>query len=547
MNTSTTFFQNHAAAIASFAASTAVFLGCEVAIGAATGGVGAVVGAAACGALAGEVGGAIDQGFKCMDGQSGACSAKAFGGAILLGAVGGAIGGALGGALGGKLAEAAIGKILPKLVTNTLEGAAVGGISGGATGAADYGLTCSASCSWSGAANAAISGAEDGAIGGAAGGMLFTGAAAVKGRSSKGADESGPVEEGAGGSCPIGGSAPHSFTGSTPVLMADGTAKPIDQVKAGDEIKNAVPGKDEPQTHKVDKVIVTTTDHDFVDLTIAPTTENTSSPSTSHQASKARTLHKAALGLAASVMAFATVLGTSPDSSASALVADVGDVTTHGSTLTTTYHHPFYDQTQSSFVDAQDLHPGDVLQTATGSAQVTSVRLYHANATTYDLTINSLHTYYVVAGGVPILVHNINTGCPTSYALSLKTGAPKGSGANQAYQIRVVGSTEYHATGGGTQVWADGLDINTSQLLDAKHVGNAGRSPFVPGGKVPDFIQAKIDLKVDDEFSRYSAVINDPGNPLVGLHVITNESGAVPYFTDRMQQHGIPGSVSVVP
>ncbi|MFF2351858.1 restriction endonuclease fold toxin-2 domain-containing protein [Kitasatospora sp. NPDC058115] len=152
-----------------------------------------------------------------------------------------------------------------------------------------------------------------------------------------------------------------------------------------------------------------------------------------------------------------------------------------------------------------------------------------------------------MADGIPILVHNTNTGCPTSYALSLNTGAPKGSGANQAYQIRTVGSTEYHATGGGTQVWADGLDINSSELLDAKYVGSPGRSPFVPGGKVPHFIQAKIDAKIDDEFSRYSAVVNDSGNPLTGLRVITNESGAVPYFKGLMQQHGIPGSVVVVP
>jgi hypothetical protein len=52
---------------------------------------------------------------------------------------------------------------------------------------------------------------------------------------------------------------------------------------------------------------------------------------------------------------------------------------------------------------------------------------------------------------------------------------------------------------------------------------------------------------MNDEFSRYAAVINDPGNPLVGLRVITNETGAVPYFTDLRQQHGIPGSVVVYP
>ncbi|MFF4035735.1 hypothetical protein ACFYZ2_39370 [Streptomyces sviceus] len=41
---------------------------------------------------------------------------------------------------------------------------------------------------------------------------------------------------------------------------------------------------------------------------------------------------------------------------------------------------------------------GDVLQPPTGTAEVTGVRLYHANTTTYDLTIGSLHTYYVQAG-----------------------------------------------------------------------------------------------------------------------------------------------------
>ncbi|MET8298811.1 LamG-like jellyroll fold domain-containing protein [Streptomyces sp. NPDC005180] len=413
VNTTTTFFQNHAAAIASFAASTAVFLGCEVVVGAATGGVGAVVGAAGCGALAGAVGGAIDQGFKCMDGQSGACSASAFGGAVLLGGIGGAIGGALGGALGGKLAESALGKILPKLVTNTLEGAAMGGISGGAIGAADYGLTCSdtsAGCSWSGAAESAASTAVDGAVGGAIGGAFATAAEPVI------------RKIGGTGSC----ERPHSFIGSTQVLMADGTSKPIDQIKAGDEIKNAVPGQDGTQTHKVDKVIVTTTDHDFVDLTIAPTSETESSAAPAPASpSKTRALQKATLGLAASVVAIATVVGGStPDNTPTAVTAssatgaatsaqpaDASAITVRGSTLTTTYHHPFYDQTQASFVDAQDLHPGDVLQTPSGTVRIASVRLYRANAATYDLTVDGLHTYYVEAGDTPVLVHNSNGGC----------------------------------------------------------------------------------------------------------------------------------------
>lgn len=118
--------------VASFAASTAVFMGCEAVATA------AIPGAVACGALAGAVGGAIDRGAKCVDGKAGACSVGAFAESGIPGAVGGAVGGAFGGALGGKLAESFLGDVLPSLVTNALEGAAIGSMSGAVTGAADY-------------------------------------------------------------------------------------------------------------------------------------------------------------------------------------------------------------------------------------------------------------------------------------------------------------------------------------------------------------------------------------------------------------------------
>jgi hypothetical protein len=78
-------------------------------------------------------------------------------------------------------------------------------------------------------------------------------------------------------------------------------------------------------------------------------------------------------------------------------------------TLTTTYHHPFYDLTEAAFVDAQDLAAGDALQTPNGVARITSVRLYHATTVTYDLTIADQHTYYVeTTAGTPLL----RTGAP---------------------------------------------------------------------------------------------------------------------------------------
>jgi len=176
--------------------------------------------------------------------------------------------------------------------------------------------------------------------------------------------------------------------------MADGTSRPISQVKVGDQVANSVPGDATLQTHAVQKVIVTQTDRDFVDLTVKKV---------------AAKLGKAAAGLA---VAAAAVLGSAAPASADT------------STLTTTYHHPFYDITQAAFVDAVDLHSGDQLQTADGvTAEITAVRAYHQTQTTYDLTIDGLHTYYVLSGNTPILVHNSNArGCGVNFPSSVKQG-----------------------------------------------------------------------------------------------------------------------------
>ncbi|MEU8797132.1 LamG-like jellyroll fold domain-containing protein [Spirillospora sp. NPDC048819] len=375
VRTTATFVKHHGAAITSFALATATFIGCEAVIGIPTGGVGAVAGAAGCGMLAGMVAGAIDQGSKCMKGQKGACSAGSFGKTMLIGGVGGAIGGAIGGSLGGKLARSALGKILPRLATDALEGAAIGGLSGGATGGIGYGLTChdrSGGCTWSGAAGAAGTGAAVGAIGGAAGG-------AIAGRLAGGCRST----------------RPHSFAASTPVLMADGSAKPISKVKAGDKVLASVPGG-HTETHEVERVIVTRTDHDFVDLTIA----------TSHPA-------------------------RGPPAK-----------------ITTTTTHPFYDITQSAFVDAAHIKPGDKLQQPDGTtATVTKVRRYTAAQVTYDLTINGLHTYYVVAGTTPVLVHNCgNANEPENLLVHARQDAAASPTTNHAAAVSrssYTGETAY--------------------------------------------------------------------------------------------------------
>lgn len=139
--------------------------------------------------------------------------------------------------------------------------------------------------------------------------------------------------------------------------------------------------------------------------------------------------------------------------------------------------------------------------------------------------------------------------CITAWKHSREVQAAGGfnNPAARAYQIKHCGPTEYKATGGGEEVWADGIDAHTSELLDAKHVGKPNVSPFIPTSGIPPFIRNKIVANLDDEFRRYGAVVNDPGNPVNGLRVITNHPDAVPFFQGLMQQHGVPGRVVVAP
>ena len=154
--------------------------------------------------------------------------------------------------------------------------------------------------------------------------------------------------------------AANSFVGTTPILMADGTSKPIDQVKIGDKIANNLPGADpgtKDQTHTITAIHITYTDHDYTDVTI----------NTGHGP--------------------ATIAGTA--------------------------HHPYWDQTTHAWTDANQLHPGDQLQATDGhAATILALRDYTTTTVTYNLTIDTLHTYYVVAGSTPVLVHNVDeVGC----------------------------------------------------------------------------------------------------------------------------------------
>ncbi|MFC1416584.1 RHS repeat-associated core domain-containing protein [Streptacidiphilus sp. N8-3] len=157
----------------------------------------------------------------------------------------------------------------------------------------------------------------------------------------------------------------NSFPGAALVLLADGKAVEIREVKVGDTVLAKDPVTGTVEAEPVTAVIKTLTDTKFTDLTV----------------------HTAA-----------------------------GD-----RFITSTQHHPYWDATTKHWTNAADLAVGDKLSVAGDtSATVTRVRDYTSHIVTYNLTVAELHTYYVLAGTTPILVHNA-TACPLSEA-ALKPG-----------------------------------------------------------------------------------------------------------------------------
>jgi hypothetical protein len=91
-------------------------------------------------------------------------------------------------------------------------------------------------------------------------------------------------------------------------------------------------------------------------------------------------------------------------------------------TITATDGHPFWVPALGTWTDATDLTTGERLRASTGNpVRVTDVRRWTQPATVHNLTVADFHTYHVLAGTTPVLVHNA-TPC----------GPSVGAGANLA-------------------------------------------------------------------------------------------------------------------
>lgn len=216
----------------------------------------------------------------------------------------------------------------------------------------------------------------------------------------------------------------NSFTPDTPVLMADGTTKPISQVEAGDQVAATDPATGETSTEHVTAVITGTGDKDLVTITIE--------------------------------------------------ASDGSEAT-----LTATTGHPFWvdhdgdpHTRDGTWTDAQHLTSGDWLTTPDGTlTQVTETATRTQHADVHNLTIANTHTYYVVAGDAQVLVHNCNT--------------PKGFGGKGDYNqfVNTLNSGLSDAGYRGTTAAFQGSSVTGVSFKSGRAFGSHSDYDIALGGR----------------------------------------------------------------
>ncbi|MCX5417292.1 polymorphic toxin-type HINT domain-containing protein [Streptomyces sp. NBC_00059] len=183
---------------------------------------------------------------------------------------------------------------------------------------------------------------------------------------------------------------PKCFLAGTDVLMADGAAKDIEDIEVGDMVMATDPETGEEGSRRVTRLIRSEGEKELSTLTMR-----------------------------------------TPDGPEE---------------LTATREHPFWSPSERAWVEAGDLAPGMTLRTDTGdTVEITANRSFTKRTKTYNFTVEELHTYYVLAGSTPILVHNsCGPTAGSGASLSNLTGSERARIQNAANRIgqpiSVVGS-----------------------------------------------------------------------------------------------------------
>jgi hypothetical protein len=217
----------------------------------------------------------------------------------------------------------------------------------------------------------------------------------------------------------------NSFAGSTAVLMADGSHKQISDVRVGDRVVATDPTTGQTAVREVTDRIVGSGQKNLVDITV------------------------------------------DTDGAAGSQTAD----------LTATDGHPFWVESESRWVQARDLKTGYRLETADHRpATVTGIRTW-------------THTFYVLAGGSPVLVHNASAACATFVADANGTVIPTSASRLESGLQAAVDAGEQGFSAFPTKSAGSGFQLpggSRIRIMQPSANGNAGlRASFTNGADAP--------------------------------------------------------------
>ncbi|MFJ3505608.1 RHS repeat-associated core domain-containing protein [Streptomyces sp. NPDC090135] len=228
---------------------------------------------------------------------------------------------------------------------------------------------------------------------------------------------------------------PNSFTADTPVLMADGSRKRIKDIGIGDTVIATDPETGDTGSREVTALIRGDGSKHLVDITLD--TDGSSGTATG--------------------------------------------------TFTATDGHPIWVPAMREWVDAAGLRAGQWLQTSAGTwVQITAVHHRTQHAAVYNLTVDDLHTYYVLAAGTAVLVHN--TSCPPGPGGSPDPAHipeifdPSSGGYRPPRRPGGVAGEEAGKTQRAAEEMVDGAQTRTSTVSRAPGAGQKMVDGAVPPG-----------------------------------------------------------------
>ncbi|GGQ44370.1 hypothetical protein GCM10010145_11280 [Streptomyces ruber] len=253
----------------------------------------------------------------------------------------------------------------------------------------------------------------------------------------------------------------NSFVPDAKVLMADGSTKPIEKVKVGDKVIATDPKTGKTSVQTATATIIGKGSKDLVRITL--------------------TVHDG----------FSSAKATT-------------------TTVTATAGHPFWVPSLREWVDAGELKPGQWLQASSGTwIQIGAVKAWTAKkATVQNLTVTDVHTYYVLAGATPVLVHNCNE----------STWTPDENYSPEAVAARSAANKAYYETPQDIHDLVS--DVVSNPNYPQRMTGRAGN-------RRPDVYGAHGAPRAAQKWK--GSAIYDNGDPLSQARILVNGNGKIAY------------------